>query len=67
MKAVKNLVLLIALLTFVTGCSGEKAPEYGDKKEDWKPSKPPEGWRGPGQPGAPAIPNSAATPPSQGK
>jgi len=65
MRTIKLLAFLVSIVTaFLAGCSGENKPEYGDKKQDWAPSKPPEGWRGPGQPGAPTVPNPAATPPS---
>ncbi|MGV3614033.1 MAG: hypothetical protein ACO1SV_01740 [Fimbriimonas sp.] len=41
-------ILLLVSLGLLAGC-GEPKPEFGDKKEDWQKSKPPEGWKGPGQ------------------
>lgn len=39
----------------LVGCSDQKA-EFGDKKEDWKKTEPPAGWKGPGQAGAASGP-----------
>jgi len=64
MKFVKLSILLAAVISVAAGCSGKAEPAYGDKKEDWAPSKPPAGWRGPGQPGGATPPPNLSGPPA---
>jgi hypothetical protein len=59
------LVVATAFAGFLTVGCAEKKAEFGDKKEDWAPTKPPEGWKGPGQPGAPG--NAPKAPEAAGK
>ena len=53
MRTLRLTFALVVGIGIVAGC-GEPAPEFGDKKEDWKKTTPPPEWKGPGQPGAPS-------------